>query len=544
MADYNPSVALGINAPDPNQGLNTLSKVMGLGQQGLAIRGQQSQNVSLAAKAQIDSQTATENKAGAQLLSDPVGNGLVDGDGNPTKNAQKIIMQAMPTTGSQHYEGLLNGARSKIEFNKSVNNLASDERQEVASTIAGASADPNADKDGAKAQLDALVESKKGTPVYDDYKRIAATSQQIMDHTQDKQDQSGQIIPPGKEAWRNAGLTLGRTVIGAPAVVGASGIAAPQATTIDQGENIQPGTTAPPLQGGGFTPSGAPIKKTVPPGYTMLPNGQLARISGGATSATPIPVTGPPTPGPAPAAPGSTSGRPRTAQDDAPSPNAPRAVQEAYQTSVQRAQADLQTARDADKDYGTNTHVSQVIRKLSDNTSTGPGSSFWHTMLAGVPGAVSPEASNAGADYQTINAMLDRQAAMARQTMGLPNTNAGQASAETISGTTSYAPAALQTKNNLTQALVEGAHEYRQGLEKVGGFTTSPSPNAVNQFKQAWTQNFDPNVYRAMRAHDENDKKEQAALQKELGAAGFKALSIKARNLQSLSTTGTLPPQQ
>ena len=44
MAEINSQVALGINSPDPNHGLNTLSKVLGLGQQGLAIRGQQSEN--------------------------------------------------------------------------------------------------------------------------------------------------------------------------------------------------------------------------------------------------------------------------------------------------------------------------------------------------------------------------------------------------------------------------------------------------------------------------------------------------------------------
>jgi len=35
MADYNASVALGINPPDPQGGLNTLNKIMELGQRGL-----------------------------------------------------------------------------------------------------------------------------------------------------------------------------------------------------------------------------------------------------------------------------------------------------------------------------------------------------------------------------------------------------------------------------------------------------------------------------------------------------------------------------
>lgn len=225
---YSDTVASSMPVPNPNQGLQTLSSLLGLQQQKQALIGQRSENISKAAAATVDQQNATEKMAGVWLLSDPFGHGLVDSDGNPTKDAQKIIMQAMPTTGAQHYEGLLKGAKAKVEFNRSVNNLSSDERNEVNGVISGVAADPDATKDDAKAQLDAYVESKKGTPVYNDVKRIAGTSQQIMDHTQATQDQAGQIIPPGKEAWRNAGLTLGRTVIGAPAVVGAGGIATPQ----------------------------------------------------------------------------------------------------------------------------------------------------------------------------------------------------------------------------------------------------------------------------------------------------------------------------
>ena len=114
MADVNPSVALGIQPPDPQGGLNTLSKIMGLGQQGLAIRGQQSQNQSLAAKATIDQQTAKENQNLAQLLSDPVKNGIVDQDGNPTPDAQKIVMQAAPTTGQDHYDKFVKAATTKV----------------------------------------------------------------------------------------------------------------------------------------------------------------------------------------------------------------------------------------------------------------------------------------------------------------------------------------------------------------------------------------------------------------------------------------------
>src|ERR1700685_124651 len=138
MADVNSQVALGINPPDPQGGLNTLSKIIGLGQQGLAIRGQQSENITRAAQATEAQQNATEKMAGAKLLSDPKANGLVDDQGNPTPDAQRIIMQAMPTTGAQHVEGLLNGAKAKVQFNSAANDLRTSERAEIASTISGA----------------------------------------------------------------------------------------------------------------------------------------------------------------------------------------------------------------------------------------------------------------------------------------------------------------------------------------------------------------------------------------------------------------------
>ena len=130
MADVNSQVALGINAPDPNQGLNTLSKIMTLGSQGLGIRGQQSQNQSLAAKATIDSQNAKENQALAGLMSDPIKNGIVDSDGNPTKDAQTIIMRAAPTTGSDHVSALLDAfLTKKVGFNSAVNSLRTNEQR-------------------------------------------------------------------------------------------------------------------------------------------------------------------------------------------------------------------------------------------------------------------------------------------------------------------------------------------------------------------------------------------------------------------------------
>lgn len=200
MADVNPQVALNVVPPDPQSGLKTLSSIMGLGQQGLAIRGQQSQNQSLAAKATIDTQTANENQALAGLMQDPIKAGIVDQDGNPTKDAQTIIMRAAPTTGSAHTSALLDAATKKVGYNTAVNSLLTQDRTELANGIAGVTARAQSPDDITDA-VDQIVASKKGTPEYGNYQTIAGTMKQAITHLA-KQNSGSDPAPPGKEPWR------------------------------------------------------------------------------------------------------------------------------------------------------------------------------------------------------------------------------------------------------------------------------------------------------------------------------------------------------
>ena len=254
--------AAGILPPSPNQGLQTIAGILGIRQAQQNLQTGQATQASAQAKATVDTQSANENQALARLLADPVGNGIVDADGNPTKNAQSVIMRAAPTTGADAYEKVVNAATKKVQFNGAVNNLRGSERQEILGAIAGPAADPNATLDTLKSGVNNLVESKKGTPVYDDYKTISDTALTSLDHLTQKQRQAGQIIPEGQEAWRSGALNLYRGTLGAGAVVGAGGIASPQPGTMDNGATIQPGAVAPALQGGGFTPAGAPNSKS------------------------------------------------------------------------------------------------------------------------------------------------------------------------------------------------------------------------------------------------------------------------------------------
>lgn len=192
----------------------------------------------------------------------------------------------------------------------------------------------------------------------------------------------------------------------------------------------------------------------------------------------------------------------------------------------------ISQTRKADSDYGQNRHVNEEILRLSQDTSTGPGSSVWHTGAIGkITGTFG---GNAAADYQKIGAYLDRQAAMAGQQMGLPETNAGLQTAANLSGTTEYTPDALHTKVTLTDAMVEGAHQYRQGMDRVIGTGPNQDLTKLNEFRNQWANNFDPNIYRAENAIKRGDKKELAAIKDEVGSRGMAELKTKRDNLHKL----------
>ncbi len=198
----------------------------------------------------------------------------------------------------------------------------------------------------------------------------------------------------------------------------------------------------------------------------------------------------------------------------------------------------VSTVRKADSDYGTNRHVNEEIIRLSQDTSTGPGTKTWHSLIGKVAGLGGGDAI---ADYQKIGAYLDRQAALSASQMGLPETNAGLATAANLSGTTEYTPGALQTKVKLTDAMVEGSHQYRRGLDKVIGTGANQDLSKLQDFRAQWADNFDPNVFRVENAIRRGDKKELAQIRDEVGARGMVELKEKSANLRKLEAGELLP---
>lgn len=506
--------------PPPSQSpVQTLSGILGIQQQRQALQTGQYQQETAQAGATVAQQTAKENQNLAKLIADPVGNGIANPDGTPTDQAKNIYMQAAPTTWATHYDNLVATAQRKVEFNQKVNDLATTERTELANTVAGAASGAQKPQD-IKDAITNLVATKQGTPVAGDYARMASLISDQLDHVQ-QASQGKNPAPVGQEPWRIAALNIGRSVLPASGTVGAGGIGAPQTGTMDVGGSVQPGVVAPAAQGGGFTPSGAPIPKTLAPQVVTYPSGALGVVGGGRGA----PSTG------APSNAGGAAPAPRTAAQDAPAPNAPKQVQDAYAAATKEANDHVGSIRNADADYGTNSLIANQIRKLSQNTDTGPGTETWHHVL-GALGA--PVGANNVADYQLLGAYLDRQAAGARSAMGLPNTNQGTTESKAIAGNTEYQGKALQDKNDLTQSLVEGVHQYREGLDRVAGFSGQASPQAVNQYRSAWTANFDPNVYKGELAY-KRSKAEGDAFVKSLSPEEARSLAAKRQALTALS---------
>src|ERR1700675_1091732 len=96
--------------PPPGSGLDTLSGILGIQRKKKELQAGALDIQSKQAGLVGQQQQAQETQAGAQLLADPVGNGIVDKDGNVSPQAHIKILQAMPTTGSEKYDQLVKAA--------------------------------------------------------------------------------------------------------------------------------------------------------------------------------------------------------------------------------------------------------------------------------------------------------------------------------------------------------------------------------------------------------------------------------------------------
>lgn len=501
--------------PNAGQTINQFSQLLGYKQQQQQLKQQ-------TASATIAQQEAKENQGIAQLLQDPVGNGIMDDKGQPTSDAQKIIMRVAPTTGSQHVDGIFKAAKSKLDFNSSVNNLNQSERGEVIGSLSGPLADPDSKPEDVSGVLDALLESKKGTPAEADFKRIADTYKHVLSKA--TENNGSKIETPGHERWRQGLIGINRSILPPESISGVGGVATPQPGSMDNGASIQPGAVN--RVSGAFTPAGPVVNKAIPPGIATDTQGVPHPYGAGGAGLPPILGEGssPQTP------PGKLQPLIR------PAPFAPKVDQDNYNTQISTAREAVSTARAVANDpmngvQSTRFRNQQII-DLIPHATTGPGTRLLNVLASRLPGA-------SGDAYQDLEHYTAQNSAALAKAMGVPGTNMGAETAAAAAGNVERNPGALAEITKTNDALNTAFDLYNRGLQKVSNNGNDPS--RVNAYQQAFGQALDINAMRWADAHRRGDKEEQAAIAKKVGKDGMKRINQSLRVIKSLSDTGDLP---
>lgn len=466
----------------PLNPLQTMSSVLGLQQQRQALQTGQYAQQSADATAQMDQRKAQEQARVAAYISNP------ENKGKSADDMQSDIYSIAPTTGADVVTNLRKGEQTRAAVNTALTDLSEKNKGQVGDLVRSLSGGQHS-PDQVHSMLDAAETINP---------QLKAVIEPIRASIE-------KMPPPG--AARDAGIAQFAQMLD-----GKSGV---QAGEQDAGTKVN--VTKVDSQGN-VKPTGQSYGKNI---FTTGTGG--APAVAGAGGVRTLPDVTPPKAPPNPTA-------PRTAADDAPGNTAPKTVQENYQAASRAAQDHVDATRKADEGYGNNISISNTIRHLASDTKTGPGTETYQRAMAAL-------GVDSGSNYQELGAFLDRQAAGLRDQMGLPGTNAGAQDSKAIAGNTQYTPKVIQDKNDYTQSLVEGTHQYRHGLDRIAGFSGQASPKAVNEFKSAWADNFDPNVYKADLAKKQG---KLADFVKSLDPQEAASLAKKRKNLQMLSN-GQIP---
>lgn len=488
MPDMIQPVGAMIKPPDPQQGINTMTGILGLQQQRQALQTGQYQQQTAQATAQMTQQDAANRQAAGSFFKNfdiakhHGDDGTLDLDSALTSPEFKATGDSAPEIA----KSLLGIKNSQLAAKTQLAALNGTLRDQFSSQVAGLAQDPDV-KDGNQTGrgkvLDAITQfGKVGGP---DAQRVAGIYGQVMQNT-----------PPERMSQALQNLQLQAK---------SAGDQLPTAAVMDNNATIQPGAAAP---GGGFTPIGPAIQKQVGPGAEVLTDafGKKFRFNRQTNQVEPI-GTG-----------------------TAPGQKTPFTQPVAGQNQVAQ---DIDVARKAGDAGGQVRGINDRLLSLSEQTRTGPGSQSVQQIAAALN-------LPSGSNYQEINAYLERQAATAGQAMGLPNTNAGLHAAQQASGTAEYTPQALQEKVKFADALNSGVMAYRQGIDKLVGTGPTPDYSKYQAFRSAWAQNFSPDVFRAEDALRRGDKKELESIRKEMGSRGMADLKRKSDNLRLLEN-GQIP---
>lgn len=188
-----------------------------------------------------------------------------------------------------------------------------------------------------------------------------------------------------------------------------------------------------------------------------------------------------------------------------------------------RAQVNAAAAKTPESRFNN----SQIL-KLVNETDTGRQAELVRTMKGPVAGI--PWETAGATRYDQLGHFIALEAANSAAAMGA-GTDAARTLAEQKTASTGWTPEAIKSAVKVNDALSVGLQKFNEGMEKaIAG--NQGNILAVRGFQNAWTQAFDPNVYRYANALATKDEAEIAKI---LGPAGSEQRKQRALELAQKS---------
>lgn len=249
MPDSIAPVGAQIQAPNPMQGINTYSGILGLQQQQQNLQTGQYQQQTAQANAQQDQQKNQELQTAQQLVINGSKSGQYD-DGNGGLDRQKMandLLKVAPTYGQPIMSSLLSQANEIMSNRQAHQDLTVSQKKEMGATMGSLAADPEVDNTKV---IDAIEKLRAAHPNDPEYSRLLTSQAMHLPSTGDPK-----VLQDYLGRW--AAASTGDTQV--------------KPGTIDTGAQIQPGAVN--QFTGAFKPAGAAINK--PPASVQGPGGQI-----------------------------------------------------------------------------------------------------------------------------------------------------------------------------------------------------------------------------------------------------------------------------
>ncbi len=537
MADFSAPAPIAQNVNvNPAQGIQTLSSLLGLKRTQLAIAQQQ---IGLQQQQEeLSSQTSAATIAGinakqTQALSKINPRQYIGKDGSlDVQGLSQAAYSVAPNLASDYVARVGSASASMTAASKAMNSLNQKYQEPLRAAAAVGAADPNAKV----SDIIANMELAKQDAPQNAQDTMDTVIQNLGTNLTGPDLATGQ--PKNPQQQKAILLGFARQGLSASEAAGVGGLATLGAGTASTGTQIIPTTTN--------RITGVTQAANAPPVANLhnevsLPNGQVA-ILNVATGQYEVAAGG--NGGIPPGAPKGFVPPAVTAANDParPSGNAPAQVQAQWQKALLETNALVHSTRQEDQGYGNNMAVAQDIRSLSQTAGgakVGPGTPEWTRLVGSITSRFG--GSQGVTDVQTLESFLDRQAASMTSAMGLPATNIGNEQARVISGNIGMQVGALRAKNDYNEALAQGLHDYRSGLDRVAGFGGNASPTTVNRYRNQWASVFNPMAIEYKLAQSRGDRKLMTAVAQSVTPGQARRMRADLEAMDSLAAKGELP---